>query len=46
MGIEASLDLSMIGAEGAEESPGTFFGKERPHKSPELLGGSPREAEK
>lgn len=46
IGIAASLDFSKIGAGSAEESPGTFFGKERPHKNPELLGGSPREAEK
>ena len=43
LGIGASLDFDKI---GAEESPGTFFGKESLYKSPELPGGTPREAEK
>lgn len=43
LGIGASLDFDKI---GAEESPGTFFGKESLYKSPELPGGTQREAEK
>ena len=42
VGIGANLDFGKI---GEEESPGTFFGKER-YKSSERAGGSPREAEK
>src|SRR5258706_15520025 len=43
VGIGASLDFDKI---GAEESPGTFFGRESLYKSSEVAGGSPREAEK
>ena len=42
-GIGASLDFDRI---SAEESPGTFFGKETLCRSPELPGSNPREAEK
>jgi len=43
VGIGASLDFDRI---SAEESPGTFFGKESQYKCSDPAGGSPREAEK